>query len=128
DCLGFHKQFVPRHMRSAQRPAYGDVPTVCSKVLYNAKQIVYSLFQSESRYSRRVVPERRPRSISNEAADNLTFIRSAMERSSAFTAIPGVGGVVIGAIGLVAAVVGARQPTPDRWLGTWLVAAFVALI
>jgi len=75
-----------------------------------------------------VVPERQPRSISNEAADNLTFIRSAMERSSAFTAIPGVGGVVTGAIGLVAAVVGARQPTPDRWLGTWLVAACVALI
>ena len=76
----------------------------------------------------RVVPERQPRSISSQAADNLTFIRSAMERSSAFTAIPGAGGVVTGAIGLLAAVVGARQPTPDRWLGTWLVAACVALI
>jgi hypothetical protein len=51
-----------------------------------------------------------------------------MERSSAFTAIPGAGGVVTGVIGLIAAVVGARQPTPDRWLGTWLVAAFVASI
>jgi hypothetical protein len=76
----------------------------------------------------RVEPERQPRSISSRAADDLTFIRSAMERSSAFTAIPGAGGVVTGVIGLIAAVVGARQPTPDRWLGTWLVAAFVALI
>ena len=76
----------------------------------------------------RVEPERQPRSISSRAADDLTFIRSAMERSSAFTAIPGAGGVVMGVIGLIAAVVGARQPTPDRWLGTWLVAAFLALI
>jgi hypothetical protein len=75
-----------------------------------------------------VVPERQPRSVSSRAADDLTFIRSAMERSSAFTAIPGAGGVVTGVIGLIAAVVGARQPTPDRWLGTWLVAAFVALV
>src|SRR5687768_3827085 len=78
------------------------------------------------RYSTRVMPERQPRSISSKAADDLTFIRSAMERSSAFTAIPGAGGVVMGVIGLLAAVVGARQPTPDRWLGSWLVAAFVA--
>jgi hypothetical protein len=76
----------------------------------------------------RVEPERQPRSISSRAADDLTFIRSAMERSSAFTAIPGAGGVVMGVIGLVAAVVGARQPTPDRWLATWLVAAFFAVI
>jgi hypothetical protein len=76
----------------------------------------------------RVVPERQPRSISSQAADDLTFIRSAMERSSAFTAIPGAGGVVMGVIGLIAALVGVRQPTPDRWLGTWLVAAFVAFI
>jgi len=66
--------------------------------------------------------------VSSQAADNLTFIRSAMERSSTFTAVPGVGGVVTGVIGLIAAVVGARQPTADRWLGTWLAAASVAVI
>jgi hypothetical protein len=75
-----------------------------------------------------VVPDRPPHSISSRAADDLTFIRSTMERSSAFTAIPGVGGMVTGVIGLIAAAVGARQPTPDRWLGTWLAAAFVAVI
>jgi hypothetical protein len=51
-----------------------------------------------------------------------------MERSSTFTAIPGAGGVVTGVIGLSAAVVAARQPTADRWLGTWLGAASVAVI
>ena len=75
-----------------------------------------------------MVPDRRPRSVSSQAADNLTFIRSAMERSSSFTAIPGAGGVAMGVIGLVAAGVGASQPTADRWLGTWVAAASVAAI
>ena len=74
----------------------------------------------------RVVPDRQPRSVSSQAADNLTFIRSAMERSSTFTAIPGTGGVVMGVIGLIAAGVSAKQPTADRWLGTWLAAASIA--
>jgi hypothetical protein len=69
------------------------------------------------------VTERPPHSISNRAADDLTYIRSTMERSSAFTAVPGVGGALTGVIGLVATVVGAMQPTPDRWLEVWLAAA-----
>src|SRR5215216_7748339 len=75
-----------------------------------------------------VTPDARPRSISSHAADELTFIRSAMERSSRFTAVPGVGGVVAGVVGLAAASVAATQPTADRWLGTWLVAASVAVV
>ncbi len=51
-----------------------------------------------------------------------------MERSSAFTAVSGVGGVATGVIGLIAAVVGARQPTGDRWLATWLGAASIAVV
>lgn len=74
------------------------------------------------------MPDPHPRSVSSQAADNLTFIRSAMERSSTFTAVPGIGGVVMGVIGLIAAGVGARQPTADRWLATWLVAALAAVI
>lgn len=66
--------------------------------------------------------------MSSQAADDLTFIRAAMERSSTFTAIPGAGGVVMGVIGLVAAGVSAGQSTADRWLGTWLAAAAVAVI
>jgi hypothetical protein len=84
--------------------------------------------QSEPRYTERAVPDLQPRSVSRRAADNLTFIRAAMERSSTFTAVPGLGGVVAGIIGLTAAIVGAMQPTPGRWLGTWLVAACVAVV
>ena len=75
-----------------------------------------------------MVPLREPRSVSTQAADNLVFIRQTMERSSTFTAVPGAGGVVMGVLGLAAAGIAARQPTSDRWLATWLVAAAIAAV
>jgi hypothetical protein len=74
------------------------------------------------------MPHRQPTSVSRQAADNLTFIRAAMERSSTFTAVPGAGGVLTGIIGFVAAAVAAGQPTADRWLGTWVAAASAAVV
>jgi hypothetical protein len=67
-----------------------------------------------------------PASLSGHAADNLTFIRQAMERSSTFTAVPGAGGCAMGIIAVAAAVIADRQPTSDRWLLTWLAAAALA--
>ncbi|MGH9386073.1 MAG: hypothetical protein ACRD2N_17480 [Vicinamibacterales bacterium] len=67
-----------------------------------------------------------PPTIGGHAADNLRFIRQAMERSATFTAVPGVGGVVMGTIGLLASGVASRQPTGNRWLLTWLAAAVAA--
>ncbi|MEO8681742.1 MAG: hypothetical protein ABI665_22035 [Vicinamibacterales bacterium] len=67
-----------------------------------------------------------PPSLGGHAADNLRFIRQTMERSATFTAIPGLGGVAMGMIALAAAAVGARQPTAERWLLTWLAAAAIA--
>ena len=69
-----------------------------------------------------------PESISGHAADNLRFIRQAMERGSTFTAVPGVGGAAMGATALVAAWLASRQPTGDRWLLVWLGAAAVAAV
>ena len=40
-----------------------------------------------------------PPTIGGHAADNLRFIRQAMERSATFTAVPGVGGMLMGAVG-----------------------------
>lgn len=69
-----------------------------------------------------------PEPLSGRAADNLHFIRQAMERSATFTSIPGAGGVAMGVVALVASAVAAAQPSADRWLATWLAAAAVAAI
>lgn len=67
------------------------------------------------------------RPLDAHAADNLRFIRSAMERASSFTAVPGLGGVAMGATALVAAAVSLRAKTPEVWLGIWLAEACVAV-
>jgi multisubunit Na+/H+ antiporter MnhG subunit len=64
--------------------------------------------------------------LDEQAAESLAFIRTTMARSASFTAVPGAGGVVMGVIACVAAIVAARQPDPVVWLLTWLLAAAVA--
>lgn len=67
-----------------------------------------------------------PAAIRNQAIDNLQFIRETMERAASFTAVPGWGGVAMGATALAAAFVAHRAASPETWLGIWLVEAFVA--
>jgi hypothetical protein len=64
--------------------------------------------------------------LAAHAGREIEFIRRTMERSAGFTAVPGWGGVGMGAIGLAAAVVAQRQPTGRAWLATWLLAAGLA--
>jgi hypothetical protein len=66
-------------------------------------------------------------SFGEHAEESLQFIRRMMERSSTFTAVPGLGGAGMGAIGLAAAVLAANQSSTRRWLLVWLVAAALAL-
>ena len=66
-------------------------------------------------------------SFGQHAEENLQFIRRTMERSSTFTAVPGLGGAGMGVIGLVAAAIAANQISAERWLVVWLIAAAVAL-
>ena len=70
----------------------------------------------------------KPDSMGDHAAENLVYIRQAMERSATFTSIPGAGGVAMGVVALAASAVAARQPSADRWLMVWLVAATLAAI
>jgi hypothetical protein len=66
-------------------------------------------------------------SVAGHAEESLQFIRRAMERSATFTAVPGLGGVGMGAVGLAAAILAASQPSAERWLSVWLLAAAVAV-
>ena len=67
-----------------------------------------------------------PAPLHEHAAENLTYIRDAMERAGSFTAVPGWGGVAMGLTGLAAAIIAPGQPTPFAWLATWIAAAIIA--
>jgi hypothetical protein len=67
-----------------------------------------------------------PVNIGDRAIDNLAFIRETMERSTHFTAVPGYGGMLMGATALVAAYVASIQPSLRDSLITWLVEAALA--
>ena len=68
-----------------------------------------------------------PVNLQTQAADNLRFIRQAMESSGPFTSVPGWGGILMGLSALVAAAA-AEWLTPDRWLEIWLVVAMLAFV
>jgi len=61
-----------------------------------------------------------PAALHDRAMDNLSFIRSAMERAGTFTAVPGWGGVAMGASALAAASVAATGDSVHGWLMIWL--------
>jgi hypothetical protein len=67
-----------------------------------------------------------PAPIHEHALSNLRYIREAMERASAFTSIPGWGGVAVGLTAVAAAVVGHFAGTWRQWLLTWLAEAVIA--
>jgi hypothetical protein len=76
-------------------------------------------------------PQRIPRPaepLHARAMDDLSFIRRTMERATAFTAVPGWGGVAMGATALIAAALAARAETVERWIACWLVASAIALL
>ena len=70
--------------------------------------------------------QREPERLSDRAIDNLRFIRETMERSTSFTAVPGYGGILMGATAVVAAYIANRQVYLVDALTVWLVEAVLA--
>lgn len=69
-----------------------------------------------------------PVAIHAHAVDNLKYIRSAMERAGAFTAVPGVGGIALGCTALAVALLARRLGSADSWLAAWLGEAVLACL
>ena len=67
-----------------------------------------------------------PVNIGDRAFDNLQFIRETMERSTHFTAVPGYGGILMGATAIGAAYIANGQAYLGNWLIVWIVEAFLA--
>ena len=68
-----------------------------------------------------------PARLGDRAADNLRFIRDTMERAASFTAVPGLGGVLIGFTALAAGIV-AIDRSPDQQFEIWCVEAILAAV
>lgn len=76
----------------------------------------------------------RPRAIGlsdgpgeSRAFDDLRFIRQTMERSAAFTAVPGWGMVIAGVTAFPVAWIASRHLLDARWLEIWIAEAGLAV-
>lgn len=69
-----------------------------------------------------------PPALHDRAIQDLSFIRQAMEGSSAFTDVSGWGLVGMGVSALGTAAIARAQPSAGRWLASWFVEAAVAAL
>ena len=73
-----------------------------------------------------------PINLQDRAMDNLSFIRNTMESAGSFTAVPGAGGMLMGATALFAAFAAHLSRDPVAWFEIWigeaLLAAVIALV
>ena len=69
-----------------------------------------------------------PVTLHAHAIDNLRYLRSTMERAGSFTALPGVGGIVLGCTALGVAALASRMWNTDAWLAIWLGEAVLACL
>jgi hypothetical protein len=68
-----------------------------------------------------------PAAIESRALGTLAYIRASIESSSSMD-VPGMAGIVMGVIGLLAAIVVSLPRWAGHWLEIWLAAAVVALV
>src|SRR5689334_9286607 len=73
-------------------------------------------------------PRPEPVELHAHAMDNLRYIRRTMERAGSFTAVPGIGGMLIGSTALVAAWIANQEVGSTRWLTVWISEALLAFL
>jgi hypothetical protein len=90
------------------------------KVLETWDRVAYDVHMASPR------PE--PLELHAHAMDNLRYIRETLERAGSFTAVPGVGGVLMGCTALMASWMSAQHISKPIWLIVWTMAAGAALL
>ena len=78
--------------------------------------------------STRPVRDDRPVALHERAADNLRYIRETMEQATSFTAISGLGYILVGVTATGAAWLASLQPSPGAWLAVWMVELGLAAV
>lgn len=73
-------------------------------------------------------PRPEPIELHAHAMDNLRYIRETLERAGSFTAVPGIGGMLMGSTALAAAWIADRQTGAAAWLAVWIAEGLVALL
>src|SRR5215468_7182761 len=74
------------------------------------------------------LPKRaQPIPLHDHALDHLRYIRETMERAGSFTAVPGWGGVAMGATALAAAGIASHAHSFWTWLAIWLTEGALAI-
>lgn len=68
-----------------------------------------------------------PVTIESRALGTLAYIRASIDSSSSMD-VPGMAGIVMGVIGILATIVVSVPRWSSHWLGIWLLAAAVALL
>jgi hypothetical protein len=68
-----------------------------------------------------------PAAIESRALGTLAYIRASIESSSSMD-VPGMAGIVMGIIGVLAAVAVSMPRLAPHWLAIWLIAAALALV
>lgn len=68
-----------------------------------------------------------PLALHDQAMDNLRYIRDAMENAGSFTAVPGAGGMIVGATAFFAAFAAHLSAGQRAWLSVWIGEALLAL-
>jgi len=73
-------------------------------------------------------PRPEPVELHEHAMENLRYIRRTLERAGSFTAVPGIGGMLMGSTALAAAWMASGQLRGGAWLAVWMADAGLALL
>ena len=73
-------------------------------------------------------PRTEPVGLHAHAMENLRYIRRTLERAGSFTAVPGIGGMLMGSTALAAAWLASGRSRTGAWLAVWMADAGLALL